>query len=54
MADRLTKMKFASQGQVVEVEQVPEEGEKFLQELLGAQNQPGVSKSSKNGVFYKS
>ena len=31
-------MKFASQVQVVEVEQVPEEGETFLQEL-GAQNQ---------------
>ena len=31
-------MKFASQGQVVEVEQVPEEGEAFLQELVGAQN----------------
>ena len=32
-------MKFASQVQVVEVEQVPEEGETFLQELVGAQNQ---------------
>ena len=31
-------MKFSSQGQVVEVEQVPEEGQTFLQEL-GAQNQ---------------
>ena len=39
MMDKLTKMKFASQGQVVEVEQVPEEGETFLQELVGAQNQ---------------
>ena len=32
-------MKFASQGQVVEAEQVQEEGETFLQELVGAQNQ---------------
>ena len=32
------KMKFASQGQAVEAEQVPEEGETFLQEQVGAQN----------------
>ena len=32
-------MKFASQGQVVEAEQVQEEGETFLQEVVGAQNQ---------------
>ena len=36
--DRLTKMKFASQGQAVEAEQVPEEGETLLQEQVGAQN----------------
>ena len=31
-------MKFASQGQVVEVEQVPEEGETLLQEQVGTHN----------------
>ena len=36
--DRLTKMKFASQGQAVEAAQVPEEGETFLQEEVEAQN----------------
>ena len=39
LTDKLTKMKFASQGQAVEAEQVQEEGETFLQELVGAQNQ---------------
>ena len=32
-------MKFVSQVQVVEAEQVTKEGETFLQELVGAQNQ---------------
>ena len=36
--DRLTKMKFASQRKAIEAEQVPEKGETFLQEQVGAQN----------------
>ena len=38
LTDKLTKMKFASQGQAVEAEQVQEEGETFLKEQVGAQN----------------
>ena len=37
LTDKLTNMKFSSQVQVVEVEQVPEEEETFLQEQVGAQ-----------------